>query len=385
MPPRRWLSRLHRWLGLSLALLLGLSGFSGSVLVWEQELDTFLNPALLRVEQDRQACLPALALRERVLAHYPDVLLHSLDLDCQAGRSVRFWLKPANGQTLAHDQVFINPYTGEITGQRRWGDLSQGVRLNLIPFVYRLHSELLLGKTGKTVLGTTALLWLLLSLSGLWLSVLRQGQQHWWRAWQLPLRPSAPAFLFRWHRGLGLWFAGLFLVFAWSGVGFTLKQPVYQPVMSSLFGLQTADRDIPTLSEPQPLPGLAWEQALTLARLYMEQAMSAARGFTVEHEFRLAYDPKRAVFHYRVTSSLDPRRRGETSLWIDANSGAPVAWFLPTGEANGDSIGMWLKALHMAETGGVLYRVLASLTGLAVFLLALTGSWQWLRRKLLNI
>lgn len=384
MSPRFWLSRLHRWAGLLLALLLGLSGLSGGLLVWEQELDTFLNPTLLRVKHNEQPCLPPLTLRERVQAQYPDAHLNQVDLNCQPRRSVRFWLKPAVGSTLANDQVFINPYSGAITGARHWGNLSQGIRLNLIPFIYRLHSELLLGKTGKTLLGITALLWIVLTVSGVWLSVPRHQQQRWRRwlqAWRLPWHPQSSAFLFRWHRGLGLWFAGLFLVFAWSGVGFTLKQPVYQPVMSSLFGLQAGDRDIPTLATPQPHPGLEWEQALTLARMHMNQAMAAARGFKVAREFRLAYDPKRAVFHYRVTSSLDARHRGETALWLDGNSGAPVAWFLPSGEARGDSIGTWLKALHMAETGGITYRIVASLTGLVVFLLALTGIWSWGKRN----
>lgn len=381
---RRWLSRLHRWVGLVLMLLLGLSGLSGSILVWERELDAFLNPTLLRVNSDGQACLSPLILRERVQARYSNAYVNSVDLTCQPGRSVRFWLKPAAGETLANDQVFINPHTGEITGERHWGELSQGVKFNLIPFIYRLHSELLLGKTGKTLLGTAAILWLFLTLSGLWLSIPRQRKQRWRRwlqAWRLPLHPQSPALLFRWHRGLGLWFAALFLVFAWSGVGFTLKQPVYQPVMSSLFGSQVGDQDIPALPNPPLHPGLAWEQALTLARQYMNQAMAAARGFTVEREFRLAYDPKRGVFHYRVTSSLDARHRGETALWLDANSGVPLAWFLPSGEASGDTISAWLKALHLAETGGVIYRILTSLTGVAVFLLALTGVWQWVGRQ----
>lgn len=230
------------------------------------------------------------------------------------------------------------------------------------------------------MLGSLALLWLLLTLSGIWLSV-PAGSKRWRRwldAWRLPLAWRSPGWAFRWHRGLGLWFAGLFLVLAWSGVGFTLKG-VYQPVMGTL-GMQTADRNIPSLPNPEPYPALPWEQALTLARLYMHQ-VAAAKGFHVEREFRLTYDPKRGVFHYRVTSSLDVRQRGETALWLDARSGAPVAWYLPRGEAAGDTLHNWLKALHMAEVGGLSYRSIASLSGLALFALAMLGGWHWLRRQ----
>ena len=384
MPPRFWLSHLHRWLGLLLALLLGLSGLSGSVLVWEQELDTFLNPTLLRVKPENQPCLPPLTLRERMQAHYPNAIFNQLDLNCQPGRSVRFWLKPAAGSTLANDQVFINPYTG---GNHRGAALGQPFpRCQAKPdTVYiPLAQRIVAGKNGSNPAGNNRLVVVIADTERAMAERAAPRKQRWRRwlqAWRLPWHPHSPAFLFRWHRGLGLWFAGLFLVFAWSGVGFTLKQPVYQPLMASLFSLQAGDRDIPTLPSPQLHPGLGREQALTLARLYMNQAMVAARRFEVEREFRLAYDPKRGVFHYRVTSTLDARRRGETSLWLDANSGAPVAWFLPQGEARGDSIGAWLKALHMAETGGIFYRVLVSLTGLAVLLLALTGAWKWCKSR----
>lgn len=377
-----WLRQLHRWLGLTLALLLGSSALSGSLLVWEKELDALLNPTLLTVPNTKQSCIDPLILREQVQARFPNVWVNQVDLTCEPGRSTRFWLKAADSSELANDQVFVDPYSGAITGLRRWGDITQGIRLNLIPFIYRFHSQLLLGDIGKTVLGATALLWLLMTFSGFWLTLPRHGEQRWRRwlqVWHMPLKRNTPGAMFHWHRGLGLWFALLFVVFAWSGVGFTLKQSVYQPTMGVL-GLQTADSHLPVLPQAQPYPTLSWERGLNLARLYMNQALAKARNFSVKQEFRLAYDPKRAIFHYRVTSSLDARQRGETAVWIDANSGAPVAWYLPSGEAAGDTLHQWLKALHMAEAGGIAYRLLATLTGMGLLLLIVLGSWQWLKR-----
>lgn len=67
------------------------------------------------------------------------------------------------------------------------GDISQGV-INLMPFLYRLHQSLVLGKLGTTLLGVISLLWLVDCFVGLYLTfpVRSRGLPSRFRQWKRP-------------------------------------------------------------------------------------------------------------------------------------------------------------------------------------------------------
>ncbi len=70
---------------------------------------------------------------------------------------------------LPNDQVMINPYTGVVQGERRWGDITQGKK-NIMPFIYRLHDSLALGIVGTYTFGIVSLLWTLDCFVGAYLT-----------------------------------------------------------------------------------------------------------------------------------------------------------------------------------------------------------------------
>ena len=67
---RRTATLLHRWVGLTVGLLLAVVGLSGSALVFREEIDLALNPELLRVEV-RDARQPLAAVVGAARAAYP--------------------------------------------------------------------------------------------------------------------------------------------------------------------------------------------------------------------------------------------------------------------------------------------------------------------------
>lgn len=378
---------LHRYVGLVMAGFLLLAGLTGSVLAFYEELDAWLNPQLLQVTPPAPGAQPLdpLRLRERVAAQYPQAWVHSVRLSREPGRALAFWLDSKDGTELSNDEVFVDPYTGALLGERKWGDLSQG-RKNLLPFVYRLHYSLALGSIGGYVLGIIALLWTLDCFVGVYLTLPARPstQKTWWPRWR-------PAWQVRWmggtykvnfdlHRAGGLWFWALLLVLGWSSVGFNLQE-VYRPVMGTVFTFQETHRTLPALPQAQPEPGLSWDAARSVGAELLTRAGEAQR-FQVLHADWLAYDPQRALFRYRVTSDRDVNSHwGSTSVWFDATTGAQRALYLPTGAASGDTVSTWLYALHMATVGGVVMQVVVCVTGLTVALLSVTGVYLWWRKR----
>lgn len=382
----------HRVAGLFLATFLLLAGLTGSVLAWNAELDAALNPQWFRVQPSAASAplLDALALRELVQARHPNALAARVPLGQEPGHAAVFLLRPLPGTgtgmgTLENDQVFVDPYSGRILGERRWGDLSQTWR-NLMPFVYRLHYSLALGAVGTWLLGSVSLLWMLDSVVGFYLTLPIKSKSHatpwaarWARAWKLDMRNRWRA-TFDLHRAGGLWLWPVLFVLAWSSFALNLPQ-WHDPVLRLVSLQQPVAADLPRRTKPLWQPSLGWKAAHLRARELMD-AQAAQRGFTVLGESSLAYDPQRGVYRYDVRSSLDIKDRGgSTRLFLDGNNGALVATWLPTGAAGGDTLVTWISNLHMAAVGGAPYKVAITCAGVGVALLSATGVLIWWRKR----
>ena len=74
---------------------------------------------------------------------------------------------------------------------------------------------------------------------------------------------------------------------------------------------------------------------------------------------------ERNVYQYSVRSSRDIQdRRGGTSVFFDADTGAFKLLLLPTGQYNGNTVTSWLYALHMGNVFGLPYRIFVCITSL---------------------
>ena len=395
---------VHRYVGLVMAGFLLIAGLTGSLLVWYHELDAAINPALLRVEPPQASpdgaaapLLDALALRERVQAAYPDALVNHVSFHQGRPTDARtFYLEAvpvAAGQPaeLAVDEVFVDPYTGRILGERKWGDITQGLT-NLMPFLYRLHYSLALGTVGTWAFGIVALLWTLDCFVGAWLTFpVRQRRgaaagRTWWArwvpAWKVRWQGGAYKLNFDLHRAGGLWPWALLLVLAWSSVAFNLHEPVYRPVMGMVFDMPADPRDaMPDLPHPQPAPAMGWPAALAAARLHMA-AVAADAGATMLAEDRVSYDPQKGSLRYVARTDRDiSDRRGQSAVFVDARTGALLATELPTGQAAGITVTTWLTTLHMAHIWGLPLRVCMTLVGMAVAMLSVTGVVIWWKKR----
>lgn len=388
---------VHRWLGLTLAAFLLLAGLTGSLLAWYDELEAAISPTLWQASPPAvdAGLLDPLVLRAQVAARYPDAQVLNVHLAAEPGRSAWFFVEsrpdPVTGQApeLPNDQVFVNPYTGEVLGERKAGDISRGLT-NLMVFVYRLHYSLALGTVGSYVMGIVALLWTADCFIGAYLSFPARRREaprppgkswfaRWWPAWKLRRDGSAYQFRFDLHRASGLWPWAMLVVLAWSSVAFNLPA-VYQPVMRSLFPHQPVDETSRGHTERRE-PRLGWQAALARARALMA-ARAQAQGFTVRGEYMLFYDPDRALYLYDVNSSRDIRRqRGDTRLVFDADSGAFKSLHLPTGAASGDTLHTWLAGLHMAAPWGWPFKLFVCAMGLVVAMLSVTGVYVWWQKR----
>ena len=401
---RRKFLLLHRWLGVFLVIPLLLLLLTGSILIFKSELDCVLNNALMHIEAYEGAeALPANQLEQKIVEVYPGSRISWFDLSASPDNASVFWIsgsvdKKGNYQAPKHNQIFVNPYTGEVLGGRIWGSVEQPL-VNLMPLVYRLHYSLLSGTTGAQWLGWLAIVWLLHLVLG-WVLTRPQGQratakQKWlswlgyWRFKPVQKARSQSEFKkqFSWHRWLGLVLTPMMLVFIVSGIAFNLKD-IYHPVVDLFAERQQAHLNLAVSSEGQAWP-MPWSQAVKVGEQHMIE-LAEQQGFEVLSAQGLSYSSFKGIYMYRAYTSLDISPEYiRTSVWFDAASGEKLAEYLPSQKAAGDSFTNLISALHMAKLG-FMGKVLVLLSSLGLMVSIYSGAkvgwmkWQARRKALMS-
>lgn len=394
---------VHRYAGLFLAAWLVVIGITGSIIVFNPELESWLNPPPVVVERNTPALDPP-ALRERALAIEPRAMINALVLYRKPGEPYSAFVEPridpATGQAfdLGYSTLFLDPYTGQEVGREMPHDqIWPLTRHNILTVINRLHYQLALpGSIGTWLFGIVAVVWTIDCFVSAYLTfplratrrrpgtvmAARSWVHRWWDpAWLVKWGRSFYRVNFDLHRAGGLWIWILLLAFAWSGVGFNLPGQVYGPVMRTVFAMPDAYGDaLPTRDTPAVEAPMPWQEALATGRRLIADA-AARDGFRVLEEDFLEYLPDKAAYLYIVRSDRDLwDQYGSTTLTFDG-SGQRLSLFVPTGDNAGASLHTWIFALHMAKIWGMPFRIFVTLSGFLVTLLSVTGVYIWWKKR----
>ena len=374
-----------------MASFLVIVGMTGSVLAFKTDLEHIINPQLFAKPRPGVPPLDLVALAENAAALVPLGKVSSVSFAGPDQVSVGFHPRknPTTGQPydLGFTQLFLDPWTGQELGRRRYGDLSQG-RVNLLPFVYQLHYELAMGVPGVWVLGIVALLWTLDCFVGFYLTLPASNGRFWQRwklAWLIKWRASTYRINFDLHRASGLWLWLALLIFGWSSVQMNLWDTVYTWTTRVVMDYRPVWTELHNLPEPLENPRLDWREALNTSQHLMAEE-AASQAFSVEKPITLSFDADRGVYAYTVRSSREIKGKGgSTTVFFDANTGALLLLDLPTGQHSGNTFSNWLYELHTARVFGLTWRIFVCILGLVISVLSVTGIYVWWRKRRVRI
>lgn len=383
---RPLLVRLHRWFGLATAGFLFIAGLTGAIIAWDHELDAALNPTFYRAATPG-APLHPLELARRLEASDPRLVVSYLPLQVEAGNTlivgVTPRVDPRTGQpyTLGFTQVALDPVTAAVQGRREWGAVSLK-RLDLLPFVYKLHYTLHLPILGGIDLGTwlmgiVGITWIFDGMVALVLAF--PSAKSWRKSFAFRLRRGGHALVFDLHRSGGVWVWGLLLVLAVTSVSMNLSTPVVRPLVSLLSPLSTTPFTNPTGREPLG----PTETALSRERI-VEMATAAERGEGLtEPPGAIFFAPTLAAYgvgYFGAGNEHGDIGLGNAWLYWDARTGALVGRQVPGKGSAGDLFMQVQFPLHSGRIAGMTGRVIISAMGIVVAMLSLTGILIWFKK-----
>lgn len=359
MKLRKLALSLHRYIGLMVGLLLILISLTGSVLVFSNEIDQFLNPALLQVvPQEKRVSVQSVL--DTVRSTYPKLKLESIDIPQNPTSVYRAWTQSPDKEVVF---IYINPYTGKILGSRLQ-------KQTLHHFVVELHINLLAGELGTVVVGVCGALTVLLCITGLIL----------WPGWKraiagFKIRWQAPWKLIGYdlHKVVGIVSVTFLLLIASTGAAMSFFSEFERAMYSLTF---TPIPPIPTQSQPA-----AGRKTLIADRVLFAGRKALPGTQTIWLD--LPSDAKglfRVGKRFSEDTSLSSAS-SDSQIYVDQYNGKVVQVNTVHKAPIARRIVYSLYPLHIGSYGGLGMRIIYVLVGLAPAGLFVTGWVLWRQRQ----
>ena len=347
---RAWF-QVHKWLGLTLAILIIPLSLSGAALVWDEPLDRLANPARYAVSGDRLLAPDAyVAAAKAVLKPGQRVAQLTLpDADGPVVVAASGMAKQARPGPPLRTMVYLDPPTARVL---QIATSNAG----LVRFLHVLHGSLRVPGVGRSVVGWIGVAMAISCLTGLWL---------WW-----PTMGSVKRAL-RWgrhrnldtniHQTFGFWIA--LPLFALSLTGAWISFPAFFGALSGGGGGQQRGPDRAALARATPLANPAQTIETVIAR---------ARG-VASGEVRDVAWPTDLTADWTVTFTGPAR----ASVKVADDTGSAVV--APTREQGG--LSRTMRRIHDGSGMWAVWRVIIFIGGILPAVLAVTGVIMWWRAR----
>jgi uncharacterized iron-regulated membrane protein len=365
---RQWL-RIHSILALSIGLLFVLMGFTGSLNVVGPELDRWLNPELTVIPRPGAELSPDQLLASVKAAHPRRFGAWRLQFpESPESPAIAWYDKPieTGEEPYAPLMVAVDPYTGEILANRFWGH-------TFASWVYRLHSQWLLGGFGRTLAGLTGLALLASLATGLrlWLPARRRLRQ----ALTVKSRTGFKRRIFDLHRVAGIYGLPILITAALTGLHLAFPSLLTTVTGASDFGHHEA----PDAEE------LAASAAVSVTPLNLAQIVLIARGLFPNAAVDSVTTPRASNGMYRVDFLRPGEHHALTAVWVDPYSGQIRHSRNSANFDRGQRFVNAIRPLHNGSLLGATGRIMAFLAGFLPLALYLTGIIHWLHKRRVDV
>lgn len=369
---RRIFIWLHLWLGLILGLWFSLIGISGSVLTWRGEIGAWELARRFPIATPAPGAtmLSLDAATASLHQASPDLDMKQISAIAPPQHASDSYKFTVGRDRKKADTIYLDSYSGQILG-------TVAPRSTNVYAIQNFHQRLIAGMRGTVFNGFLTVLGIPLLLSGLWLWWPKNGKQL--RA-RLTVKSGAPIHrrLYDLHNVMGIYLYSVLLVTTVTGalmVKNHLQRDGLPKVMAELRGVEEApgaknaekprdgDEDSPKIV---PSGKRLSNDAL------LDKARVAAAGAAIVRVSlpRKLGEPFTA--DYAVGAGFNTGR----TLHLDPYSGKVLPSKTPVVETNNV-----IRGLHLGDFGGVLVKIIYTLTGLMPLVLFVTGFWLWARKK----
>jgi uncharacterized iron-regulated membrane protein len=348
--------QLHLILGLASGVVVFIVAITGCIYCFEEEIRTLRHKELLFVTAEGSS-LPLSAQINVVKNKYPKQAIKNIRLKNKADASTEIILKNK-------ESVFVNPYTGIVLG-------SYNKDTDFLGVVLKLHRSLLMNEPGKIITGSSALIFLVMIISGIIL---------WWpkgkrsRKQKFRISSDAPAFrrIYDLHSVLGFYASVLLLFSVLTGLIWSFKW--FEAGMYFVTGSKKEERKM--LHSEKSAAGMLPADKFMKATEFLYNRSSEC--------FINLPEDKQGVFRINFVYPSTGFFRKQDQITFDQYSGKILKAQIFEKASNGDKIKATNYNIHTGKVLGLPGQVLMFFASLIAASLPVTGFMMWWKKRKLN-
>jgi len=338
--------KLHRYIGIIVGLFIAIIAFTGSVLVFAEEINSFAYPQIHQIVP-QQKILSVQKIADIVSQNYPEEKLHYIKIPPSPQDAYRLVVK-AND---VKKNIYINPYSGE--------QLAIIDNNNYLKIIQQIHTNFLAGDFGEFFVGICGILLIVRAINGLTL----------WSGWKRLSAGFTIRFKARnkhlvnydFHQFIGV-ISVIFLIFA----GITGTMMVFKKPMVTLgYTVSGIPQPKKVLSTPQNT-----SNKLTLD-YFVEQANLALPDGKTTIIIPESSDKAPVIVRKRLAGDLN--KNGKSYIYLDQYSGEVLKVINILNAPWVDKLSAILYPLHIGSYGNIVLRFIYLLFGLVPAFLFITG------------
>lgn len=363
---RKFVLDVHLWLGIASAIVLFLVCLSGTVYTFRHEIEELAEPEKYRiaaVDGQQKPVVELIAATEDFtkgkvsrVSFYDDA---SKPYELQVSKSK----EDKRGETF-----YVNPYSNEVIGS------GKGPTTEFFMFIFKMHRWLLLDQEiGRPIVGTATLIFVILTLTGLFLWIPKKIKG--WKSFKSGFRIKFSA---NWkrinhdlHNVLGFYTFLIVLIMALTGLCWSFEW--YKDGLSNVLGAKVfGGRDE---RKPESTPADGKEISLAEALKIAKKELPYTGMTTISL-------PKGPTGAYEVTKRNEHllNRSATDKVVIDKYSGKVIQTKLFADQSTGQKIASQIKAIHLGEIYGTFSKIIYFISCLIATSLPVTGIIIWINK-----
>jgi uncharacterized iron-regulated membrane protein len=350
-----WFS-VHKWIGLTLAVLIIPISVTGSALVWHDALDEAVNPQRYLVSTSVPARDPGAYASAAQSALAPGERLASIRYPEHDGGPIvatAVAAPGAGGGPPARTNVWLDPGTARVLDKA-------SSNAGLVRVLHQLHGSLMVPGWGRTIVGWVGVFMFCSCLTGIWL---------WW-----PLTGSVKRGL-RWRRQNSTnanihHLAGFWVLLPLAMLSFTGFWISFPSVFSTFEASQPKAKGG---GAPPDRARAARAQPLARTRMFADSALAAARPLATGPLVSIAWPTDQSP----AWKFSFERQGGPAEVAVDDATGEVTPPRPPRPETNARTMRRW----HDGTGMGALWQILIFVGGIIPAILSVTGIVMWSRSR----
>ncbi|MBA6154552.1 PepSY-associated TM helix domain-containing protein [Gelidibacter maritimus] len=363
---RKFMNDVHLWLGLASGIILFIVCFTGTVLVFEQEIKEFFAEDFIVEPQVEKQTITNLAEELKAIN---DFYVTGVTIPTNENEAYAFLVKEDLNQRRG-TKVLVDPYTKAIYKAEK-------TKADAFMFtMFKLHRWLLLDTTiGRPIVGVATIIFLILAISGI---VLWFPKKVKWKTVKQGFKIKTKA---NWkrvnhdlHNTLGFYACIFLLVMAITGLCWSFES--YREGLGYVMGTKIFDRSSPEfqLEHNSDVRSISYDEAIQLANQTLNYPGELAVTFP---------DQKNNFYSFRKYNSDNWSPSTSDKLFLDITGTVLKIEHFDEKPFN-QKLAAVIKPLHTGDIFGTFSKIVYFLACLIATSLPVTGTliwWNKLKKK----